>query len=118
MARDRTFYTIFQDVLKPKYFRKDVHIDLARILHEHYGHELDRSKKKGTEISPPTLEVLWEEIRKLTHNNERKSKIKDQYQDSVVDIMEADLSDAEYIKESVVAFGKRSARISHFRFSI
>jgi replicative DNA helicase len=109
MARDKGFYVIYKDVLKPKYFRKDIHIDIARIIHDHYERELDRAKRKGTEVNPPTLEVLWEEIRKLTHNNERKKKLKQQYEDTAVDIWEVDLSDAEYIKESVIAFGKRAA---------
>lgn len=109
MARDRRFYTIYKDILKPKYFRKDVHIDLARLLHDHYEVEQDRAKKKGTEIANPTLEVLWEEIRKLTNNNVKKEALKEQYQDTVIDIMEVDLTDAEYIKESIVSFSKRAA---------
>ena len=109
MARDRSFYTIYKDILLPKYFRKDIHIDLVRMVHDHYDRELDRAKKKKTPIASPSLEVLWEEVRKFTQNNEKKSKIKDQYQDAIMDIVEIDLSDAEYVKESVVSFAKRSA---------
>lgn len=109
MARDRRFYTIYKEILKPKYFRKDIHIDLARLIHDHYEKEMDRSKKKDTEVTSPTLEVLWEEIRKLTSSNDKKKAIKDQYEDEVIGIMHADLSDAEYVKESVVGFAKRAA---------
>lgn len=109
MARDKRFYTIYKEILKPKYFRKDVHIDLSRIIHDHYEKEQDRAKKKDTEVVSPTLEVLWEEIRQLTANNVKKSELKEEYQDAVIDIMEVDLSDAEYITESVVKFARRSA---------
>jgi archaellum biogenesis ATPase FlaH len=109
MARDKVFYITFREVLKPKFLRKDIHIDMARIIQEHYEREADRSTKKGTEVNPPTTEVLWEEVRKLTSNNKLKAKIKDQYEDCIFDIYEADLSDAEYIKDNVIAFGRRSA---------
>jgi replicative DNA helicase len=109
MARDKGSYVSYQDVLKPKYFKKDIHIDMARILHEYYEGEMQRAKIKGTEINAPTMEVLWEEVRKLTVKNPKKAKIKEQYQDCVVDLVQADLSDAEYIKENLVKFGKDAA---------
>jgi hypothetical protein len=109
MARDRGFYVTFKEILEPKYFRKDLHIDFARILHDHYEMELNRAKAKGTEVNPPTLEVLFEEIRKLTDRNKNKSKIKDQYHDEIVNMMDCDLSDAEYVKDSVISFGRRAA---------
>lgn len=109
MARDKSAYVSYQEILKPKYFRKATHIDLVRILHDYYEGEMNRAKVKGTEINAPTLEVLFEEIRKLTANNATKMKVKKQYEDEVLDIMHADLSDAEYIKENIIAFGKRSA---------
>jgi replicative DNA helicase len=109
MARDKGAYVSYQDVLKPKYFRKDIHIDMARILHDFYEGEMQRAKLKGTAINAPTMEVLWEEVRKLTVQNAKKAKIKEQYQDCVMDIVDADLSDAEYIKENLVKFGKDAA---------
>ncbi|AGR46795.1 DNA helicase [Bacillus phage JL] len=109
MARDKVFYITFREVLKPKFLRKDIHIDMARIIQEHYEKESDRATKKGTDVNPPTTEVLWEEVRKLTKNNKLKAKIKDQYEDCILDIFDADLSDAEYIKDNVIAFGRRSA---------
>lgn len=109
MARDKGAYISYRDVLKPKYFRKDVHIDLARVLHEYYEGEMQRAKIKGTDINAPTIEVLWEEVRKMTATNAKKAKIKEQYQDCVVDMTQVDLSDAEYIKENLVKFGKDAA---------
>jgi replicative DNA helicase len=108
MARDKSFYITYKDVLQPKYFRKDIHIDLARILHDYYEQEMLRAKKKGSQVNSPTLEVLFEEVRKLTQNP-KKAPIKSMYQDEVLDLVDADLSDAEYIKDTVVSFGRRAA---------
>lgn len=109
MSRDKRFYTIYKDILLPKYFRKDIHIDLARMVHDHYDNEMARAKKKGTEVASPTLEVLWEEVRKMASKNPKKTQLKGQYQEAILDIMDIDLSDAEYIKDSVVGFAKRAA---------
>lgn len=109
MCRDKSVFYTYSEVLKPKYFRKDIHIDLARIIFEHYEEEQRRAKLKSTDIQCPTIEVLWEEVRKLTSGSVVKSKLKQQYQDTILDLMESDLSDAEYIKDSLVKFGKRAA---------
>lgn len=109
MTRDKGFYVIYKDIIKPKYFQSAVHMDMVRIVHEHYEREFDRSRQKGTEVNAPTLEILWEEVRKLTKNSPTKKKLKDIYNDSILDIYEQDLSDSEYIKESVVEFGKTRA---------
>jgi replicative DNA helicase len=108
MARDRSFFITYQEILEPKYFRKDIHIDMARILHDYYEQEMARAKKKSTDVNPPTLEVLFEEVRKLT-KNPKKAQIRDQYQDAIVDMVELDLSDIEYVKDSVISFGRQAA---------
>jgi len=109
MARDKAFYTTFKEILKPKYFREDVHIDVARMIHEHYDREHQRARDKKTEINAPTLHVLWEEMKKLVVPNKVKNAIRHDYENCLLDIMEAELTDAEYIKESVIEFGRRSA---------
>lgn len=109
MARDQTTFVTYKDVLKPKYFRKDVHIDFARIIHDHYERELDRQRVKKTGINPPTFEILGEEIRKLLAKNKKKSQIKEQYIETAVDIVDIDLTDREYIIDSLVEFGKNAA---------
>jgi len=109
MARDKSFFAAYRDVLQPKYFRKDVHIDMARILSDYYETELKRAQLKKTPVNTPTLTVMWEEMRKLVDGNEKKKKIRNDYEDCIADMMEADLSDAEYIKDSVVKFGKDAA---------
>ena len=109
IARDKGTFIAYKEVVKPMYFRKSIHIDLCRIIHEHYDKETSRASIKKTPINPPTLEVLWEEVRKLCSNNKNKENIKDQYNECILDMYEASLGDAEYIKENLVAFGKRSA---------
>lgn len=109
ISRDKGTFIAYKDVLKPMYFRKSIHIDLCRMIHEHYDREMSRASLKGTPVNPPTREVLWEEIRKLCSNNAGKANIKDQYEDCVLDMYDASLGDAEYIKENLVEFGKQSA---------
>lgn len=109
MARDKQTFTMYQEVLKPSYFKNELHVDLARIIHDHYEVENNRAKTKKTEVSAPTLEVLFEEIRRLTKNNKKKAQLKDQYQEEILELMDEDLSDAEYVKDSLVRFGKEAA---------
>jgi len=109
MARDKGAFISYESVVKPKYFRNATHVDIARLVHEYYEGELQRAKTRGTDVNPPTIEVLWEEVRKMTARDKKKAAIKDQYDDLLIDIMDADLSDAEYIKDSLVQFGKESA---------
>jgi len=109
MARDKTMFASYRDVLQPKYFRKDVHIDMARILIDYYEQELARASLKKTPVNAPTMEVLWEEMRKLVDKNEKKKKLRHDYEDCIADMMEAALDDAEYIKDSIVKFGKDAA---------
>ncbi|QMV48413.1 DNA primase/helicase [Bacillus phage phi18] len=109
MARDRLAYTSFQELLKPSYFKSEIHIDLARIIHEHYDRESSRAKAKGTDVNPPSIHVLFEEVRRLTKSNKKKAQIKEQYEEEIIDLMEEDLTDAEYVKDSIVRFAKDAA---------
>lgn len=109
MARDKSTFISYREVLQPRYFKKDLHIDLARIITEYYDAEIQRNKAKKTPVNPPTVEVLFEEVRKLVSKSTTKSKLKGQYEDLVLDIMDLDLSDSEYVRENMIAFGKRAA---------
>lgn len=109
MARDKSVFVSYREVIKPKYFKKDLHIDMARIIMEYYDNELQRSMAKKTPVNPPTIEVLFEEVRKLVSKSTTKSKLRSQYEDLALDIMDLDLSDSEYIKDNMIAFGRRAA---------
>jgi replicative DNA helicase len=108
-ARDKATFISYRDVIKPMYFKKAIHIDIARIVHEFYDREIDRAKMKQTPINAPTMEVLWEEIRMLTSNNKVKEKLRTDYEDTVIDMYQANLSDAEYVKDNLIKFGRRAA---------
>lgn len=109
MARDKGTFVSYEDVVKPMYFRKAIHVDLSRIIHEHYEREMNRAKLRNTPVNTPTVQVLWEEIRKLVTGNKAKEAIRRQYEDAVLDMFDADLGDAEYIKDNLVQFGKQAA---------
>lgn len=99
--RDPSFYTIHKDVLRPQYFEDEVHNDIARIMFNYYE----------TYKSPPTIEALMHEVQSLCENSPvKKSKI-DQYKTALSDIANADLSDAEYVKDKTIEFGRRQALI-------
>lgn len=109
IARDKGTFISYESVTKPQYFRKAIHVDLCRLVHEHYEREMSRSRLRGTPVNAPTVEVLWEEVRKLTSSNKAKEKIKTQYEDTILDMFELELNDAEYVKENMIQFGKQSA---------
>lgn len=108
MAKDPLAYQTYGELTKPQYFSNSLHVDLCRIIHNHYEKELNRAKGKRTPVEAPTLEVLFEEVRKLTLAPNKK-KLKSEYQDTVIDILEADLTDQEYVKENIIHFGKQAA---------
>ncbi len=109
MMRDKGAYISYNSVVKPAYFRSEIHVDLARIINNFYEAELQRSKEKGTPVNSPTVEVMFEEVRKITSKNKTKAKLKDQYQDEVLSLAEMDLSDKEYVKDNLIKFGRRAA---------
>jgi hypothetical protein len=109
LARDKATYAIYKELIKPQYFKNAIHIDIARMLHEHYDREMLRARKSGSLVNAPTVEVLLEELRKLTKSNKKKKDLLEQYVDDIMDMAEMDLSDSEYIKDSISEFGKRRA---------
>lgn len=97
--RDSTFFTLYQEVVKPKYFEKDIHIDLARIIFEFY-------KKYET---TPSLEAMLEEVRELCSSSKvKKEKIKD-YVATVDRLVDMNLDDLAYVRDKAVAFGQKQA---------
>ncbi len=99
MWREPSFYVIYKDCIKPQYFESDVHIDMGRILTSYY----DKYKLA------PTLAAVNEEVRDLVNGTRVKKEKEKDYQECVERLVNADLSDAAYIKDRVVAFGKRQA---------
>lgn len=101
MWRDEHSYSVYRETIKPKYFNKSIHIDLCRIIfdyHEKYG------------VSP-TLDVLVEEITQMCEKSKQKQKIEDDYLDCIDQMSRVELYDIEYIKEKILAFGRRQALV-------
>jgi len=97
--REPSFFTIYKDCLKPQYFESEIHIDTARILFEYY---------EKYEMSP-TLDVMMEEIRLLCTNSKIKKEKQPDYEKTINNLVNADLSDASYVKDKIVAFGRKQA---------
>lgn len=97
--RDPSFYTIYSDCVRPRFFESEVHIDLARIITEFY---------ESYETSP-SLETMEEEVRSLTERSKVKQQQHELYLESLNNMITMDLSDDGYVKDKVVQFGRKQA---------
>lgn len=99
--RDSNSYFIYRECIKPKYFRKAVHIDLCRIIFEYW----DRYEK------PPTLDVLVEEVSQLLEKSKTKQNLEEEFIDTLTRMAQMNLEDLEYVKDQIIEFGKKQAMI-------
>lgn len=97
--RDPQFYTIYQECVRPRYFEREVHIDLARIITEFY---------EKYEITP-TKESMVEEVRALTEKSRIKKELEADYINALSNMATIDLTDEAYVREKVVQFGRKQA---------
>lgn len=108
LAKEPAAYQIYGELTKPQYFKSSMHVDACRIIQDHYEREMERAKVKKTPIVGPTLQVLFEEIRKITKSGAKKA-LRREYEDLMLDILDADLTDGEYVKDNIKEFGKQAA---------
>lgn len=101
MWTDITYYSLYRDCVKPKYFQKAIHIDLCRII-QNYQEKYGKS---------PTKEVLIEEIRSMCSKSKPKQKLENDFLDCIDRLSDMDFSDYDYVKDKIVSFGKRQAMI-------
>jgi replicative DNA helicase len=97
--REPSFFLIYKDCIKPQFFESDMHMDLSRILIDYY---------EKYELAP-TLEAVVEEVRVLTSGSKLKKEKAGEYLETVSRLVELDLSDASYVKDKIVAFGRKQA---------
>lgn len=97
--RDSISFSIYREVIKPKFFESEIHIDIARMLFKYY---------EKYQCSP-TLDVMLEEVREECNKNTLKEEKKDLYIEELNNLANMNLDDAEYIKDKVIAFGRRQA---------
>lgn len=96
---DATSYTLYKEVIKPMYFESEIHIDLARIIFDYY----DKYE------TPPTLDVIKEEIHMMCKTNKAKAEREKYFLKELDEMSNHSLNDMEYIKDKIIDFGRRQA---------
>ena len=99
--RDHNAYSLYRDVVKPRYFENHVLMDICRIVFEYYD--------KYNQV--PTLDVLTQEVLDLCRKSKRKEVALIEYNDVLEFISEVSLDDLDYIKDKITLFGKRQALV-------
>lgn len=98
---DSGAFSLYQDVIHPKYFTNPVYVDICRILFDYY----DRYKVT------PTLDVLVEEVANICDKSKRKSQVLQDYVSCIEKMATVRLDDQDYIKDKIISFGKRQALV-------
>lgn len=98
---DSTYYRMYTECVKPKYFTKAIHIDLCRILTDYY-------EKYNC---PPTKDAFVQEVYAMCDKNRTKAKLQDEYLDCINRLASMDFSDYDFLKDKIVDFGKKQAMV-------
>lgn len=98
---DSNAFSLYQDVIRPKYFTNSIFVDICRILFDYYN----RYK------IAPTLDVLVEEVADICDQSKQKSQILQDYLNYIEQMATVRLDDADYIKDKILSFGKRQALV-------
>lgn len=99
--RHPTFFFSYRDCVKPQYFEREEHIDIARIIFNY----------KDQFKNPPSLNVMKEEVKKLCEGSKIKIERKNEYDEILLTLAKMDIGDYEYLKEEIVKFGQKQALI-------
>lgn len=99
--KDVSSYQLYKDCVKPWYFKTAVHTDICKIIHDYW----DKYRK------PPTLDVLVEEVNRISAKSKVKQKLGEEYATALANMLENSLEDIEYVKEKIVDFGRKQAMI-------
>lgn len=99
--RDQFSFNLYRDVVKPKYFSNAIHVDMCRIIFDYYNQY----------NLPPTADVLTEEVSTMCSKYKKKEKLLDDYLDCIETMSSVSLDDIEYIRNKVIAFGKRQSLV-------
>lgn len=98
---DKNSYSLYQDVIQPKYFTNVVHVDLCRFI-------FDYQEKYHV---APTLDVLVEESVDICGKSKAKKPLLNEYLKSIEIMAKTNFDDDEYIKDKIISFGKRQALV-------
>lgn len=100
MWRDLDCFTLYKRTIKPKYFENPQHMDVARIVFN-YWEEYE---------SAPTKDALIQEIDEFTNTKSKKPQ-KDAYFNLIETLSSIELTETQYLKDSIVDFGKKQAMV-------
>ena len=98
---DSTYFRLYSECVKPKYFHKAIHIDLCRILMSYY-------EKYNC---PPTKDVFIQEVYSMCERNRTKHKLQDDYLDCIDRMSGMEFNDYDFLKDKIIEFGKKQAMI-------
>lgn len=98
---DSNAFSLYQDVIYPKYFTNPVYVDICRILFDYYN------QYKVT----PTLDVLVEEVVNICDKSKKKNQVLQEYLTCIEKMATVRLDDQDYIKDKIISFGKRQALV-------
>lgn len=98
---DSNAFSLYQDVIYPKYFTNPVYVDICRILFDYYN------QYKVT----PTLDVLVEEVANICDKSKKKNQVLQEYLTCIEKMATVRLDDQDYIKDKIISFGKRQALV-------
>lgn len=99
--RDQFSFNLYRDVIKPKYFSNAIHVDMCRIIFDYYN-KYNMS---------PTADVLIEEVSTMCSKYKKKEKLLDDYSECIETMSEVSLDDIKYIRDKIIAFGKRQSLV-------
>lgn len=92
-------YSLYQDVIKPTYFNKDMHADICRVIFNY------REQYKTT----PSKDALIEEVIDECERTTKKAVLIKEYIQCIEQMAILEIPDAEYIQNKIISFGKRQA---------
>lgn len=98
---DSTYFRLYSECVKPKYFQKAIHIDLCRLLMDYY-------EKYNC---PPTKDAFTQEVYAMCDKNSTKLKLQNEYLDCIDRLASMDFSDYDFLKDKIIDFGKKQSMI-------
>lgn len=98
---DSTYFRLYAECVKPKYFQKNIHIDLCRVLLGYY-------EKYNC---PPTKDAFIQEVYVMCEKNSSKSKLQNEYLDCIDRMTMMDFTDYDFLKDKIIDFGKKQSMI-------
>ena len=98
---DNNSFSMYQDVIQPKYFVNPIHVDLCRFIFDY------QQKYRMA----PTSDVLVEESVNICESSKKKQPLLRSYIKCIDQMSKMNFDDESYIKDKIISFGKRQALV-------